>query len=133
MRDAPAIDNTQQMSEIAIKAPTQHAVYTRGNPFAFKPSDDDSMVSSVLGDASEPSMRSAPAMPSMPYEPPARSMPSSSLISSMSSTGTSTHGNPWAFRPHNDDEAMVSSVLGQVSQLTGSPVPSAPSSSLISS
>lgn len=126
MRDAPSIDNTEgsQMSQLAIKAPVQHAVYTRGNPWAFKANNDDSMVSSVLGDASTPSMPSAP------------SMPSSSLISSMTSTGTSSHGDPWAFKPHNDDEAMVSSVLGQVSQLTGTSIPSAPSapsSSLISS
>jgi len=122
MRDAPSIEGAQSsMSEISIKAPVQHAVFTHGDPWAFKPHDDDeAMVSNVLGAASELTGSAMPSAPSVP------SMPSSSLLSSRSSASASTHRDPWAFKPHND-EAMVSSVLGMASQLTGSSMPSAPS------
>jgi len=72
MRSAPSIEGApESISEVAISAPVKHAVFTHGNPWAFKAKDDDeAMVSNVLGAVSE-------------LKP---SAPSSSLISSRRSS-----------------------------------------------
>merc|ERR1719428_30247 len=136
MRDAPTIEGAP-MSAIAVRAPVQHAVFTHGNPWAFKKTtSDDDVMNIIGGGASE-----EPAAPAMP-EPavPAMPQPVSSLISSRRSTDVSssytqssyTHGNPWAFKAGGDDAMSI--INGGASAEPAAPAaPAMPPSSLISS
>lgn len=78
MRSAPSIEGVpESISEVAISAPVKRApaVYTHGNPWAFKPKEDDeAMVQNVLGAVSELKA----------------STPSSSLLSSKRSSDASS-------------------------------------------
>jgi len=65
MRSAPSIEGaSESISEVAISAPVKHAVFTHGNPWAYKAKDDDeAMVNNVLGAVSE--LKPSPASSSL--------------------------------------------------------------------
>jgi hypothetical protein len=136
MRDNPDPDSAG-MDDLKNSDPNAYAIVSAllmkqqvglldpANPTGKRPEAEHESAADIMRDAPTIQGTEGMAMSEMAIKAPVRQ-------------AALTH-DPWAFKPHDDDEAMVSNVLGAVSGLTGSSMPSAPrapsmpSSSLLSS